>query len=443
MNDLEEQIAQLPLPELSDQLCTRIESVLSDTETSKSPSPVATDRFGWSRRLAIAAAVLVIAVLPSLWPSGNGQRLVFAQVQKAITKIDSMEYTFTHVYFEGLDSVPVKGKDGSFRQVSDLHGHAKELASYYGRTLPEIKGEKQRQETGSFIQILEDHSDQGDGKIQHAFLARQSKGRKRYEQFFPFEQVTIDIHNSVNDIERMTSVPAEAVRDLGRKQMDGENAVGFQLIKEMNGGIVRRDYWVSAKTRLPMRIEHRFFEIGSEEPTELSWYSNFVYNVRIDDEMFERTSLSVNWSLPAEDKLVDIDSTQEVVNSNDSFHDSDVSQLSKRALVDVTYERLSFNRGVIVTFRTIGPSHGSDTRPEFPREDILMVIQGKKGAVVFESGLPWKNTGDKTIDGKPTYSARVLVHSEMKNGLILTESRDGFDDEPTIGIVTFHSLFKN
>ncbi len=298
MNDLEEQIAQLPLPELSDQLCTRIESVLSDTEALKSASPVANGRFGWSQRLVIAAAVLGIVTLPSLWPSGSGQQLLFAQVQKAIKQIDSMEYTFTHVYFEGLDSVPVEGEDGSFRQVSDLHGHAQKLASYYAKTLPEIKGEKQRRETGSFVQILEDHSNQGEGKIEHAFLTRQSKGRKRYEQFFPFEQVTIDIHNSVNDIERMTSVPVDAVRDLGRKQIDGENAVGFQLIEEMNGGIVRRDYWVSETTRLPMRIEHRFFEIGSEEPTELSWYSNFVYNVRIDDKMFERTSLNINWSLP-------------------------------------------------------------------------------------------------------------------------------------------------
>lgn len=213
-------------------------------------------------------------------------------------QVDSMEYTFKKVYFEGLDSVPVKSDDGSFRQVTDLHGHAKELVSYYSRTLLETKDKEHRREADSFVRILEDHVESGEGKIQFAFLARQSKGRKRYEQFFPFEQVTIDVHNSVNDIERMTSVPVNAVNNLGRKKMDGEDAVGFRWIEEMNGGIVRRDYWVSETTRLPMRIEHRFFEIGSEKPTELSEYSNFVYNAKIDDKMFERTSLDINWSRP-------------------------------------------------------------------------------------------------------------------------------------------------
>lgn len=134
--------------------------------------------------------------------------------------------------------------------------------------------------------------------------------------------------------------------------------------------------------------------------------------------------------------------TDEVVTTPDPFHESDISQLGKRALVDVTYERRSFGRGVIVTLRTIGPAHDSDKRPEFPREDMQMVIQGEKGAVVFESGLPWKDTGEKTLDGSPTYSARILVHSKMKHGLILTESMNSFDDEPTVGIVTFHSLFR-
>ena len=128
--------------------------------------------------------------------------------------------------------------------------------------------------------------------------------------------------------------------------------------------------------------------------------------------------------------------------STEQDHDWDVAQLGKRFLIDVTYERRTFDGAVIVNLRTIGPSHDSDTRSEFPRDDMQMVIQGAKGAVVFESGIPWKDTGEKTIEGNPTYSARILVHPEMKDGLILTESLDGFDDESTVGIVTFQSLFK-
>ncbi len=122
--------------------------------------------------------------------------------------------------------------------------------------------------------------------------------------------------------------------------------------------------------------------------------------------------------------------------------DWDVTQLGVRFLVDVTYEKRSHDGSVIVNLRTIGPSHDADSRVEFPRDDMQMIIQGTKGAVVFESGLPWRDTGETTIDGKPTYAARILVHPEMKNGLILTESMDGFDDKPTVGIVTFGSLFK-
>ncbi|TWU41685.1 hypothetical protein Poly51_63860 [Rubripirellula tenax] len=132
---------------------------------------------------------------------------------------------------------------------------------------------------------------------------------------------------------------------------------------------------------------------------------------------------------------------EEAVGLDDPFHVSDVSQLGKRMLVDVTYEKRSFDESVIVNFRTVGPSHDSDTRAEFPRDDMHMVIQGAKGAVVFESGLAWKDTGEKTIKGNPTYIARILVHADMKNGLILTESVDGFDGKSTVGIVTFHSLF--
>ncbi|TWU44484.1 hypothetical protein [Rubripirellula reticaptiva] len=128
--------------------------------------------------------------------------------------------------------------------------------------------------------------------------------------------------------------------------------------------------------------------------------------------------------------------------SKEDTRDQDVTQLGARFLVDVTYEKRSFDGSVIVNLRTIGPSHDSDTRQEFPRDDMQMVIQGAKGAVVFESGLPWKDTGEKTIEGHPAYTARILVHPDMKDGLILTESLDGFDDKPMVGIVTFHSLFK-
>jgi hypothetical protein len=128
--------------------------------------------------------------------------------------------------------------------------------------------------------------------------------------------------------------------------------------------------------------------------------------------------------------------------SEEETRDRDITQLGARFLVNVSYENRSFDGSVIVNLRTIGRSHDSDTRDEFPRDDMQMVIQGAKGAVVFESGLPWKDTGEKTIEGHPTYTARILVHPDTKDGLILTESLDGFDDKPMVGIVTFHSLFK-
>ena len=141
--------------------------------------------------------------------------------------------------------------------------------------------------------------------------------------------------------------------------------------------------------------------------------------------------------------LVDSFQTDEIAKSTGAFHESDISQLGQRALIDVTYERRSFDGSVVVNLRTIGPSHDSDTRAEFPRDDMQLVIQGAKGAIVFESGLPWKDTGEKTSTGNSTYTARFLVHPDMRHRLILTESLDGFDEKLAVGIVTFHSLFKN
>ncbi|WP_231743939.1 hypothetical protein [Stieleria neptunia] len=154
--------------------------------------------------------------------------------------------------------------------------------------------------------------------------------------------------------------------------------------------------------------------------------------------MFERTSPNINWSLANDSRHTD-----EVDTSQDSFPETDISKLGQRALVDVTYERRSFDDSVIVNLRTIGPSHDSDSRVEFPRDDMQFVIQGAKGAVVFESGIPWKDTGKKTIEGIPTYTARFLVHPHMKHGLILTESSEGLKFDTAVGIVTFHSLFEN
>ncbi|QDT11535.1 hypothetical protein [Planctomycetes bacterium K23_9] len=291
MDDLEKKIATLPFPEISKSACQRIETLLPvDSSNSLTPGSRMFKRI--TRPLIAVAGLLLIGFAADFLISSATQTdRLFADVQKAMKKVHTMEYTFKSVWHKGLDSIPVRQPDYSYRQVTDIPQHAQTVTRSLRAILAAEKSPKTRRELQNQIEITKHHSDKANGRLQWAFLGRLSKGRKRYEQFFPFDQVSLDTFNSSDEIKRMTTVPPDATKPLGESTIDQHRAIGFRLIESMNDGIVYRDYWVDAQTLLPIRIEHSWRKSETTEPTEISVYNNFVFNVPIKETLFDKSSL--------------------------------------------------------------------------------------------------------------------------------------------------------
>jgi len=298
MVDLEKQINELPLPVPGPAVCEKIESMLGiDSGEKTVPTPT---RNRARARLAFAGSLVAVGAIAFLVSLFASKTPLFADVQKKMIQVETIEYTFKKVYFKGLDSVPVRNEDFSYRQVSDIHALAKDVGETLKAKLPLERDEKKIRELANMIEIVTHHAEKGTGKLEFAFLGRISKGRMRYENFFPFDQVSIDTVNSSDAIQRMTKIPADAVQPLGTAMIDGSQSTGWRLTEQMNGGTVHRDYWVDSTTLLPTQIEHKWFAPDKDSPDEESVYSNFVYNEPIDDSLYQKEHLGPGgtWSLP-------------------------------------------------------------------------------------------------------------------------------------------------
>ena len=328
MNEFEQQISELPLPEPSERLDALIREVIDDCKTNQDlgfltpfwslPMPVKIGSF-------VAISLLFGAVLTSLSVFSS---VAFADVAESVKKVDTIQYVFKRCYLKKEDfpagCVTLQSQEtGEYETRADIKKVTEEQAEWLEEKLRATADQKRRAELIQRIEILRDHTQPEHGWLAHAVHIRAARGgRERREGIFPGFGVSIsnaqtnkevaldelrktqlitkvELRNAdgskvlgIRDIQTdvissLLSVPTKGVVDLGSKTIGGKRVIGFRHEFAMNGGTVQDDYWVDPDSRLPVQIDGRFFDKESTTPIIVTKCWGFRYNERLEDSLFD------------------------------------------------------------------------------------------------------------------------------------------------------------
>ena len=341
MNEFERRISKLEMPAPGDSLDLRVGELFGELDAarhSQSSRPTwrtAIPRFlslirsNWKMSLRVSTiAVLGLLAMNLLtgWPFRIGGSVAFAQTKQSVREVQTIQYYYKQMYY---DDVPNGGMVA--RQENGEYEWEDDMAKLARKCIDRIKAWESRADDpiqkamlSRYVEILGEHIEADDPKLSivvHHFGA--VGGLERMQGIFPEQGVTIfnaltgqsvSMHpdqakhttltyfattSSDPDAEKipldrvrsdvishLIKVPDDAVEAIGPREFDGVRAQGFERSHRMNGGTVKTEYWIHPKTRLPIQIEKRFFEDGSEDPSIYSVYFGFVYDEPLDPEIF-------------------------------------------------------------------------------------------------------------------------------------------------------------
>jgi outer membrane lipoprotein-sorting protein len=200
------------------------------------------------KRIAIAAVIVLAAgVLVSLFTSSNGGSVAFADVLKTSRTVRTVSYS----YWKRVAEKPA--------QIDSI--------------LPDrLRVTAVGDETNVF--------DLTNGK----FMSLEP-GRKTLTVFTPDQQAWDSIRKVIFLFTEFQNIKDGSKESLGNKTIDGRQAVGFRIKRELPFPACVWTVWADAKTSLPVRIE--IAKSGSEV-FELAM-SDFRFNVDLDESLFDLT----------------------------------------------------------------------------------------------------------------------------------------------------------
>ncbi len=332
MNELEQKIAELPMPDPSPKLDERLESVFASERRGgrDEPTRVTPSKPDWNiggrllRSLAFLATAAALVGLLSFWLLHTPRALAFDDVVQSAKKVQTIQYIFKRAYASEVPggALPIRNAEGGYDMRTDVRQVAEEFATDLEARLAKTTSEPEQRELRRQIELLRSHTRSDQWLLEHAVRVRAAAGgMERRDGIFPVRAPTVSnavtglnvsfddqervmrvIHESIqmkpgekpvpvdhlqdDVISHLISIPDDAVEPLGNRLLDGKSTVGFRRKFPMNGGTVTQDYWVDPKSRLPVRIEKQFLEDGAESPSIHSVYYDFVYDQAIDPSLF-------------------------------------------------------------------------------------------------------------------------------------------------------------
>lgn len=291
MGDLDEIANLQPSADAAQAALFKTRAVLDDAGRSANPPsivPFRERKFMNRRNLAIAASALIASVVFSTWfiRSGPNSSIAFAEVQKEIAKVKTVQYRESRIDRDADGRTAPK----MVKQVKILGPHLErsEVSVTAGGDPP--KGVRWGLALGEYISI----NNLKEGKlislypktktyqIVSSLLSINDEGKVESNEVRPAPKA--DLYAQIHD------VPSDKAKKLDEKMVDGKRAIGFLVEEkiERDRGVDTwtRTYWVDAATKLPVRIEinHR-----STNPMRGStdWVqSDFVFDAPLDKELF-------------------------------------------------------------------------------------------------------------------------------------------------------------
>ncbi len=244
----------------------------------------------WRAAALAAAAVLAFGVLAVFWPGGGSGGIAWADVLRQLESVHTM-------------SGPLKGSitapDGTIRTVT-------------GRIFFKDPG-LHRVEKDELVVTRPDGSEQRSAPPDSVVIVRQLPEDTVSLELFPERQEAIrteldltgsmlgpwremSLNPAATAWFRLSELPESATRSIGRREIEGEPAVGFAaplaalmgpqpLVGEPNGEV---RVWASAATAVPLAVEIRtevgeWFKVETVEP--ITWGAD------LQDSLFDDSSI--------------------------------------------------------------------------------------------------------------------------------------------------------
>ncbi len=298
---LESQLRARPLPGLSDEARQRLLAELasatmaapsgevmdrvSPAETDAHPaeaireadaSPIITlERTRKMKRIvnfAVAATVLVgLGILISWTTIGGSNNIAFAQVSDALDNLRSATYDVTS-----------KGKQEKGQPLATATGKGFFLAPSHQRIDMSLATGPTKN-MGNYVTIVDGQAAKSLMLLPNAKLAVSRDMKTMREDMKKWAELATDppadVFETVRRLVREgSSGTGEQVERLGKKEIDGREAIGFRV----NANTMDMTLWADPETAWPIRIEI----VMDLMPEVRLLMNNFRYNVELDPSLF-------------------------------------------------------------------------------------------------------------------------------------------------------------
>jgi len=280
-----------PLKKMPEQEKRRVLEVLKNRAEGGAARPTRLDRPArWRGAALAAAAVFVLGVLAVLWPGVGSGGIAWADVLRHLESVHTMS---------GPLKVAVTAPDGTV--------HAMTARIYFKD--PGLN----RVEKNELVVTLPDGSEERSTPPDSVVIVRQLPEDTVSLELFPERQEAIrteldltgsmlgpwremSLNPAATAWFRLSELPESATRSIGRREIEGEPAVGFAaplaalmgpqpLVGEPEGEV---QVWASAATAVPLAVEIRtelgeWFKVEKVEP--ITWGAD------LPDSMFDDSSI--------------------------------------------------------------------------------------------------------------------------------------------------------
>lgn len=321
MDEIERQIAALPLPPVRPSLDARIESLFTATDRGSPKVAILATTKPTLLRLAVAAVILVVVASVLLWRIDARHGVAFAQMQQAVRDVTTVQYTLRSFG----PPLPPGAMDTRFPPNVNPHDHVqREIERLTSRLKSDALSDADRRDLNIRLALLKPLLSDYSTVYFIERIKIAGKDRQRTEQFFPpFDGATIrngrtgmtvsidhankkfailskqvvfdrtagtreeqDLQTpaTLDFFRGILEVPPDATEKLKPRTIDGQDAVGFRSVEANEQGSWTRTYWINPVTKLPVQIETKFQRNDARTSTWIA--DNFIFNERLSDDLF-------------------------------------------------------------------------------------------------------------------------------------------------------------
>ena len=336
MNELERQIANNPIPQVSPELDARISALFrtrereglkqgcfQDSIDASSIEPLSVKRYSRMNQMLIrialvTSAVILIAMTMSLMPNIGIQAVAFGQVKDSVGQVKTVSYLVETTFVKDANGKePSLELEQPFVTLADIQERVNFLQTKLkAREIGELERAERNAELSTIQRLLVDGAPslsilcwqrisgrercrtetvlpKGEGIMQVSIfngrvgkhIAREDNQKQFYNlsTFLITNGTKSQKHpdSTANFFDDIMSISEKDAERLPEKVIDGRLVIGYSI---KFGVTLTKTYWIDKASRLPVRIEEMASDGVFSTQTVLS---AFTYDAPLDEALFD------------------------------------------------------------------------------------------------------------------------------------------------------------